>query len=211
MILDFGGGFALRQATADDHAAFCRVCLETGDGGRDATWREDDPDLLGLVFAVPYQALEPGNAFAIEGPDGVVGYLFGVLDTLSFNGRLARSWYPRLRRRASDPGPDPARWKGSDWLRRMVHTQEFGLPKPLLPYPSHGHIDLLPPARGRGIGSRAMVFLERRLLAEGSTGIHLHVDPRNTGALTFYSKLGFEVLRDPDLPDHTAFAAKRLG
>ena len=33
MIVDFGGGFFLRHATADDHAALCAVCLKTGDAG----------------------------------------------------------------------------------------------------------------------------------------------------------------------------------
>ena len=55
MVLDFGGGYRLRAALAEDHAALCMVCLKTGDSGKDATGREDDPDLLGLIYAVPYQ------------------------------------------------------------------------------------------------------------------------------------------------------------
>ena len=48
------------------------VCLKTGDAGQDATAREDDPQLLGLIFAIPYQVLEPDFAFVIDGPNGVV-------------------------------------------------------------------------------------------------------------------------------------------
>jgi hypothetical protein len=29
MIVDFGGGFFLRRATANDHPALCAVCLKT--------------------------------------------------------------------------------------------------------------------------------------------------------------------------------------
>ena len=73
MILDFGDGFFLRQATADDHDALARICLKTGDAGKDATAREDDPGLLGLIYAIPYQVLEPELAFVIEGAGRCVG------------------------------------------------------------------------------------------------------------------------------------------
>ena len=67
MIVDFGGGFFLRRATSADHPAFCAVCVRTGDAGKDATSREDDPELMGQIYAVPYQVLEPDLAFAIDG------------------------------------------------------------------------------------------------------------------------------------------------
>ena len=98
MIVDFGGGFFLRHATANDHPALCAVCLKTGDAGADATWREDDPALMGQIYAVPYQVLEPDLAFVVDSSEGVAGYLFGALDTRSFNVRLASDWYPTLQR-----------------------------------------------------------------------------------------------------------------
>ena len=210
MILDFGAGFFLRRAAASDHAALAAVCLRTGDAGKDATGREDDPRLLGDIFAIPYQVLEPDFAFAIEGPGGVSGYLFGALDTRSFNRRLAAQWYPDLQRRVADPGPDRSRWRGSDWARHVIHHPDLSVPESLAAYPSHGHIDLLPAARGRGIGRKAMAFLEQRLAAAGSTGLHLAVDPRNHEALKFYKAIGFRILDDADLPDGSVFVAKRF-
>src|SRR5690606_2058664 len=53
--LGLGGGFSLRKAQWSDYGALNRVCLLTGDSGKDASGREDDPDLLGLIYAVPYQ------------------------------------------------------------------------------------------------------------------------------------------------------------
>ncbi|MER8381979.1 hypothetical protein NKJ87_18460 [Mesorhizobium sp. M0027] len=70
MIVDFGGGFFLRRATAADRAALAAICLKTGDAGKDASGREDDPDLLGLLFTIPYQVLEPELAFIVDGPSG---------------------------------------------------------------------------------------------------------------------------------------------
>ena len=210
MIVDFGDGFFLRRATAQDHPALSLVCLKTGDAGNDATAREDDPDLLGLVFAIPYQVLEPDLAFAIDSADGACGYVFGVADTTAFNRRLAAEWYPALQQRVVDPGLDPTRWHGSDWARHLIHHPAFALPEALSPYPSHGHIDLLPQARGRGIGRRAIAFLEERLVAAGSRGLFMQLDPRNANALAFYRAIGMEVLLDASLPRHSVFVAKRL-
>ncbi|MER9215067.1 hypothetical protein NKI54_23850 [Mesorhizobium sp. M0663] len=94
MILDFGGGFFLRRATTADHAALAMICLKTGDAGKDASGREDDPELLGLLYTIPYQVLEPELAFIIDSPAGAAGYLLGAADTGAFNASLASDWYP---------------------------------------------------------------------------------------------------------------------
>ena len=209
-VLDFGGDFILRHATADDHGDLAGICLRTGNAGADATAFEDDPDLLGLIYAIPYQVHEPDLAFVIEGPQGVAGYLFGVFDTEAFNAKLARDWYPALQRRCVDPGADRSFWKGSDWARRLIHHPALSLPASLSAYPSHGHIDLLEPARGRGIGSTAMKYLQHRLIEGGSPGLHLQVDPRNRSAQEFYRRLGFVRIEATDLPSDIAFMAKPL-
>lgn len=210
MILDFGDGFFLRRASPDDHPSLSTICLRTGNAGADATAREDDPDLLGLIYALPYQVLEPDLAFLVEGPAGPCGYLLGARDTQAFNERLARDWYPALRKRATDPGDDRSTWHGSDWARYLIHHPDLAVPPELAAYPSHGHIDLLPEARGRGIGRRAMVFLQQALREAGSTGMHLEVDPRNSSALAFYAALGFARLRNRSLPRRSIFMVKSL-
>lgn len=86
-------------------------------------------------------------------------------------------------------------------------TPDFAVPPALAAYPSHGHIDLLPQARRKGIGRRAMAFLEERLAARGSTGIHLEVMPENDDALRFYKAIGFEVVQ---VPKRCLYVAKQL-
>jgi GNAT superfamily N-acetyltransferase len=211
VLLDFGGGYGLRQATADDHPALSRICLLTGDAGRDATEIEDDPSLLGLIYAIPYQVLEPEPAFVIEGPAGPAGYLLGARSTAAFNARLAAEWYPDLQRRIPDAPSDRVLWRGSDKRRHLIHHPSFGVPGALAPYPSHGHIDLLPESRGRGIGRRAMAHLIATLRAMGSTGIHMQLDPRNTSALAFYKAIGFSVLAADGLPEGAITVVKTLG
>jgi ribosomal protein S18 acetylase RimI-like enzyme len=210
MALDFGGGYQLRAALPEDHAALNLVCLRTGDSGKDATAREDDPDLLGLIYAVPYQVYEPDFAFVVDGPNGVCGYIFGAPVTPDIYARMGAEWFPPLAARLSDPGPDESQWRGSDWARHAIHHPEFVYPEVLHRYPAHGHIDLLEEARGRGIGRRGMEHVMEKLRRAGATGMHLQVSPVNRGAQSFYRKLGFEVLKDPVLPRHTTFMVTGL-
>lgn len=206
--LDLGQGFRLRHATAADRPLFERICLKTGDAGRDAAAREDDPRLLGLLFAVPYQVLQPDFAFAVEGPDGVCGYALGTPDSAGFWHRYEAEWLPPLRETVRDPGPDESRWGGSDWARHAIHHPASVFPPALHPYPAHGHLDLLESARGQGIGRLALTDLMRRLAQAGAAGMHLHVSPGNLDAQAFYAKLGFRVLEDADLPEHTVFMVR---
>ena len=210
MEIDFGDGFFLRRATAADDKAICRVCLLTGDAGQDASAREDDPNLLGQIYCLPYRVQEPDFAFVVDSPDGVCGYLFGAPDTVQFNNRLAGEWYPGLRDGLDDPGPDSAAWRGSDWARRMIHPPEPVDPGVVADYPAHGHIDLLESARGRGIGRAAMIFLMQRLGDAGSKGMHLDVDPRNVRAREFYARLGFAPLLASGPLARSRLMARRL-
>jgi len=184
----------VRPATEADHAALSMVCLKTGDSGQDATAREDDPRLLGLVYAVPYQVGAPDFAFVVEDGEGVCGYVLGARDTVAFHRFLTGTWFPGVGAGLRDPGADEAAWRGSDWLRRAILHPEGLPPVDLGLYPAHGHIDLLPRAQGRGAGGRAMRHLMARLAAAGAPGMHLGVSDVNPRAQGFYAHLGFAEL-----------------
>ena len=210
MVVDLGRGFSARQAEVPDHAALCLVCLKTGDSGADATGIEDAPDLLGMVYAVPFQVLEPEFCFVVEDRDGTCGYVMGTPDTVRFDQRLEDTWFPQLRQRVGAPPADPLQWKGSDWVRDKIHYPVHVFPERLRPFPAQGHIDLLPRARGKGVGKSAMKFLMQKLHGAGAPGIHLHVAPRNLKAQAFYRALGFQHMGDPGFPVHTTFMARPL-
>jgi ribosomal protein S18 acetylase RimI-like enzyme len=184
----------IRLATAEDRDALSRVCLLTGNAGHDATAIEDDPSLLGLIYAVPYQVREPDLAFVVTDAQGVCGYVLGAFDTVAFQSFLNHDWFPPLRATLRDPGPDASTWSGSDWGRRVIHEPPTLPAVDLTRYPSHGHIDLLPRAQGHGIGRRAMETLTETLRAKGSPGMHLGLSARNLRALAFYHHLGFVTL-----------------
>lgn len=210
MLRDLGGGFSLRKATPADHDALRHVCLKTGDSGNDATAREDDPALLGDIYAVPYQIYAPRFAFVVEYEGNVVGYVLGALDSRAFYHRLEAEWFPRLAARLADPGPDESQWTGSDWARSYIHRPELVFTEALAAWPAHGHIDLLEVARGRGVGRAALEYLMETLREAGAPGMHLQVATDNFKAHAFYKRLGFEVIEDATLPADTVFMARGL-
>src|SRR5690625_4827608 len=59
-------------------------------------------------------------------------------------------------------------------------------------WPAHVHIDLLPVVQGQGMGRATMIALLDLLRAAGAPGVHLGVDPANTGAVAFYERLGYQ-------------------
>jgi ribosomal protein S18 acetylase RimI-like enzyme len=187
----------VRPYRPGDLDALYRVCLETGDGGRDATELHDDPTLLGHVYAAPYALLEPELAFVLEQDEEVGGYVLGALDTTAFDARLEAEWWPALRNRYPRPAegaPDSPDGR----LLGMIHRPHRRDPGVVAAYPSHLHIDLVARCQGRGHGPRLIATLLDALRTAGSPGVHLGVGTRNRRAVGFYRHLGFEELSAGD-------------
>jgi ribosomal protein S18 acetylase RimI-like enzyme len=185
----------IRPARREDERAAYQVCLGTGDHGRDATalYRED-PDALGRIFVGPYLAFELECCFVLEDKDGVCGYVLGAMDSRGFYDRYDREWRPALCRQFADPGGLPEGWTPLQHLYHAYHHPDYFCPEPYDAYPSHLHIDLLPRAQGRGFGRRMIAQLLDAMHRRGSPGVHLGLSALNTGALAFYTHLGFREL-----------------
>ena len=57
-------------------------------------------------------------------------------------------------------------------------------------YPAHLHIDLLPETQGKGLGRALIETLFAELRRRGVRGLHLGMDPANSGAAAFYERIG---------------------
>ncbi|WP_421726522.1 GNAT family N-acetyltransferase [Bauldia sp.] len=200
----------IRPAMVADHAALKRICVQTANNGDDATEREDAPDLVGLIYAVPYQVFAPDFAFMAEDATGPCGYVLGAPDTLAFEAWLESEWFPPLRERLIDPGPDENAWRGSDWARRFIHHPHYTDLTSLDRYPACGHIDLLPRARGKGLGRRCMRLFMDKLAEAGVPGLHLDVGPTNLDAQQFYKAVGFRFADDRDLKGSQTYMIREL-
>jgi GNAT superfamily N-acetyltransferase len=181
---------AIRRALPLDLPGAYRVCLLTGDSGRDGTHRFRNPDLIGHVYVGPYIVGRPDLALVAVDAEGVSGYCLAAPDTRAFEAWCEREWFPALRAQypfTDDPSPDGD-------LVRLIHAPAAAPDAVVREFPAHLHIDLLERTRGQGTG-RAMV--ERNLAtlrSLGAPGLHLDVVAVNANAIAFYEHLGFHAL-----------------
>jgi ribosomal protein S18 acetylase RimI-like enzyme len=177
----------IRPYTSADAAAVARVCLLTAEAGTDATGLYSSDELMPDVFARPYLAFDPGLAFVLDAA-GVAGYILGVADTRSFVSWYRETWIPHLAGRYEHVVPPVTK---DDGIRNLAFSPERMLIPELDEYPAHLHVDILPAAQGSGNGRRLIGALVEALRARGVPGVHLAMDPANTGARAFYDRLGF--------------------
>ncbi len=187
--------YCIRQGSREDRAAAYYVCLKTGDHGGDGEpFYQDDPDALGRVFVGPYLEFESELSLILEGDQGICGYALGALDSKSFYARYDAHWRPALCAQYPMPLGEPSHWSRTQTVHASYHQPNYFCPQPYEHYPSHLHIDLLQPARGRGLGRRMVESILAKLESRGSRGVHLAVSSSNTPAIGFYKKLGFREL-----------------
>src|SRR5262245_12864148 len=100
----------LRLARATDLDAFYAISLATGLAGGDAAHLYEDGMLMGHIYSAPYACLEPDLALVVEDSAGVAGFAVGTTDTESWEARLERDWWPRLRMQYPDPEGTSGDW-----------------------------------------------------------------------------------------------------
>jgi ribosomal protein S18 acetylase RimI-like enzyme len=190
----------IRPFRAGDEPALAEICLKTADAGGDATGVFDDDRIWADVFVLPYVARHPEFAFVVESDDGrVVGYIVGAPDTDAFETWFRDEWWPV--RGARWPRPD-AEVSRQDGTLLYAYGRGPGAEPYGAAYPAHLHIDLLPELQGQGWGRRLIETLADALRGSGVMGLHLVAAQENTGALAFYSRLGFA-----PLPSHEGVQA----
>lgn len=168
-----------------------RVCLQTGDSGRDASTLYRNPDLLGHLYVGPYIVGQPDLALVVADAEGIAGYLLATEDTRAFEAWEALHWWPGLREQyPATVGDSP-----DDDLIRLLHSPAIAPDGIVAEYPAHLHIDLLPGKRGRGLGRELVDGLVATLQDHGSRGVHLDVGADNQDAIAFYGHLGFVELQ----------------
>src|SRR5579872_7374874 len=149
----------IRSFQAADIDPLYAVCLQTFDGGGDATRLFPAyPRLPGDLALGACLKFYPGLAFVLEGDGGKpIGYGVGVLDTGSFYRQCEAEWWPRLRNVYPDTAAIPADQLTTEQrVMQSVHRPVQAPPEIWTVYPSHLHINILPSGQGRGYG-RALI------------------------------------------------------
>ncbi|GGI05747.1 GNAT family N-acetyltransferase [Egicoccus halophilus] len=187
----------LRAYAPADLPALRHVCVATGAAGRDATGTLPDVGILPDVYAEPYVVLEPSLATVVEDAAGqVVGYVLGTADTERFVAAWRARWLPVAASR--HPAPDAVDHADQARLVRTLHTPESMRTRWVATHPAHLHVNLLPSARGRGLGRALLDRFTAAVAARGAGGVHLGVAADNPAAQAFYAALGYQCLgEDP--------------
>lgn len=182
----------IRPYRAADRSAMFDICVRTADKGADATGLFSDDELWGLLFAVPYVERHPDLCWIVEADDGrAIGYIVATDDTDAFEQWFHDEWWPQFSERF--PRPEKADSAEAEMIE-YGYRRGPGQNPNTAQYPAHLHIDLLPETQGQGLGRRLIETLFGELRQRGVPGLHLGMNPENTGAAAFYERLGMHRL-----------------
>lgn len=203
----------LRPVLADDLDQIYAISLLTGDAGSDASGLHRDGKLIGHIYSAPYVQLSPETAFVAEDSEGVAGYIVGVFDTVAFQERLERDWWPALRKAYTDPLGDPSIWDADQKRIAAIHHPPPAPDAMVDAFPAHIHMNLLPRLRGQGIGTRLLDLWVSNARSNGVNGVHLGANAGNHNALRFWGSRGFRRLEPPfvAVSDRTAWFGQTIG
>ena len=183
----------IRPYERSDLPSLYKICLETGDSGKDATHLHNDPKLKGHFYAAPYAVLEPELCFIATLNNEPNGYILGTQDSQKFHELTEKKWFPNLREQYLMP-PDSDNSHDARMIR-LIH-EGYTFKDELKEYPAHLHIDLLPSTQGKGIGKKIMFTFIDKLKELNVPALHLEVGKKNQGAIKFYEKLGFHLIKE---------------
>ena len=186
----------IREFRPDDTDALYEICLRTVDAGNDGTLLYPTyPELPGHLALGANLTLEPRFAFVLTADtDAPVGYVVGAVEFSPRPDNSEQLWWPPLRERYPDPVNVPPEHHTPEQRLHAIHQPILAPDEVLDVYPSHLHINLMPPAQGRGYGKLLLGSL-RRATGRRLRGIFLGV-PRPTPGRSALPPHGLP--RDPE-------------
>ncbi len=186
------------------------VAFQTGYMGDPVDWLWRGLASFADLITKYYTDEEPESIFVVERDGTVVGYLTGCVDSTRVIGTAKRESL-RLVRRGGLLRPGVA---GFLWRSVLDVARDRGTPGEVIVdarWPAHLHIDLLPEARGRGVGRRLMNHWFDRLRKLGVCGVHLGTFAENHDAIRFFEACGFARHGEPvAVPGFRTRAGERM-
>ncbi len=186
-------GLIIRPYKKSDLPKLYEICLKTGNSGKDATLLFKDPLLLGHFYATPYAVIQPDLTFILADNGIPVGYILGTSDSQFFQSETEKKYFPSLRNKY--PSPEENDNTPDAKIIRLIHNGYVLRPE-LLAYPAHLHIDILLEGQGKGMGRKLTETFCNKLIEMKVGALHLEVGKRNTDAIKFYEKIGFQLIKD---------------
>lgn len=178
-----------------DREALLQIGADTAFFGAPIERYMEDRRVFIDAFFTYYTDYEPQHAWVAADGSQVLGFLTGCIDSTVHDRTRTRKIVPRVAWRALRGyyhlGPKFWRYIRSAAgaaLRREIPSAD------LSHYPAHLHINLLPPARGQGLGRKLIEAYCCQLTALGVPGVHLQTTSYNVTACHLYERVGFHLL-----------------
>lgn len=187
-----------------------RITYKTGVYGEDPAGLgyQVDPYVFTHRYGLYYLKYEPELAFVALLDGHVMGYIIGTRETSRYRKHMQETILPscmrrvsRLRFGISSNGDgqfglgDEERSIERALVASMMTEDDDSVQNQIeLLYPAHLHINVDPDVQRGGLGSSLMKTFLSRISEDGVRGLHLITTQRNTRAIPFYKKLGFDMV-----------------
>ncbi len=186
---------AIRPYAPGDHDAVRDICMNAGWRGKPASEFLDHPDLWADFWTGYYLACEPQHCRVATDPARRgVGYLTACFDSEAAERYAARRIVPRLAMRATLGGL-LLHARDRAFLVRAARAARRGelavRPAVRRRFPGHFHFNLLPEARGQGVGGRLYAWFEQAAGAAGLVGLHVQALASNPVVAPFLQRRGW--------------------
>ncbi|MCU1454644.1 MAG: family N-acetyltransferase [Acidimicrobiales bacterium] len=184
----------IRPYVPADRPAVRSICHRTGYMGEPVArlWRDEAS--FADLFSGYYTDEEPDSLLIAERDGEVVGYLLGCLDSRR-PPHMFRVLGPHVLRRGLlvRPGTAGFMWRAARDIA-LDAARHDGPPDRVLDprWPAHLHINLLPAARGAGLGGALVRAWLDRVRAAELPGCHLETLAENRDGIAFFEAMGFE-------------------
>ena len=168
-------GVEIRPYRASDRDAVRRICVRTAFRNRGLSGIFEDEELFADYFTSYYTDFEPGSAMVAEVSGEIAGYLLGCLDTRRFLRLMGIRIVPRIAllagfRLVSGRYREPGSRRFLLWLATRAAREAPRVP--VLRYPAHYHINVLPEGYGRRLYSLMSLLFVNRAMRRGVAGLH---------------------------------------
>ncbi|MDB5045599.1 MAG: GCN5-related N-acetyltransferase [Deinococcus sp.] len=185
----------IRPIQPSDEGVVGQIAYQTGFFGHSAARYFANERLFARLWVGPYFG---GGGFAClvaESRGEVLGYILGSPDPALYGRALRRVL---LRRTLAQVLPLRQTWASLPYLLR---AGRYPSPHPdWKQFPAHLHINLLPAARGLGLGKRLLAAHLEALAGAGVGGVQLSTTTENRAALELYRQFDFVPLARGSTP-----------
>ena len=189
----------VRPYTPGDRDAVCDTCFRTGFMGDPVQDQFGDRDAFAHLFCTWYLDHRPDSAWVVDdGAGRAVGYLIGSPDGAVGEQAHLRAFALRHGlRRGVFVRPGTAGFMARAAIDLARDRSALASEVDPVRYPADLHINLLPAARGQGLGGALIRTWLGRLAALGVPGVHLGTFGENTAAIAFFMAQGFRPVGEP--------------